>query len=160
MSSSTRLNVFNSVGTKWSCIILYVTNFACFARILWHPSGQYLSSASEVGAVAKTIYPTSTHGKLLITAVTPSGVHLFGHRPDHFAGHSLVACLFADNSSLLVYLKLRASLLPPSTRQPGPVAVLLGQTLKLSLIFHQSLTLFWLTEKCRAAACPKFSSAL
>ena len=30
---------------------------------------------------------------------------------------------------------LFASLLPPSTRQPGPIAVLLGQTLKLSLIF-------------------------
>ena len=48
--------------------------------------------------------------------------HLF--RPDHFAGHSLVACPFADNSFPHVYLGLLASLLPPSTRQPGPVAVL------------------------------------
>ena len=83
----------------------------------------------------------------------------FLHRPDHFVGHSLVACPFADNSFLHVYLKLLASLLPPSTRQPGPVAVLLGQTLKLSLIFHQSVTLFWSTEKRLAAASPEFSSA-
>ena len=68
-----------------------------------------------VGAVEETIYPTSTRGKLLISAVTPSRIHLFGHRPDHCAGHSLVACPFADNSSPHVYLKLLASLLPPST---------------------------------------------
>ena len=60
---------------------------------------------------------------------------MFLHRPDHFAGHSLVVCPFADNSSPHVYLKLLASLLPTATRQPGPVAVLLGQTLKLSFIF-------------------------
>ena len=53
----------------------------------------------------------------------------------HFAGHSLVACPFADNSFPHVYLRLLAHLLPPSTRQPGPVAVLLGKTLKLTLIF-------------------------
>ena len=52
------------------------------------------------------------------------------------------------------FLRLLTSLLPPSTRQPGPVAVLLGQTLKLSLIFYQSFTLFWSTEKCLAAAFP------
>ena len=87
------------------------------------------------------------------------GVHLFLHRPDHFAGHSLVACPFAGNSSPHVYLKLLASLLPPSTRQPGPVAVLLRQTLKLNLIFHPSLTLFGSTEKHLVAASPEFSSA-
>ena len=73
------------------------------------------------------------HCKLLISAVTHSGVHLF--HPDHFAGHSLMACPFVDTSSLHVYVRLLASLLPPSTRQPGPVAVLLGQMLKLTLIF-------------------------
>ena len=46
-----------------------------------------------------------------------------------------MACPFADNSSPHVYLRLLSSLLPPSSRQPGPVAVLLGQTLKLCLIF-------------------------
>ena len=76
------------------------------------------------------IQPTSTHCKLLISAVTQGDTHLF--HPDHFAGHSLVACPFADNSSPHVYLQLLASLLPPSSRQPGPVAVLLGQMLKLS----------------------------
>ena len=99
---------------------------------------------------------TSTHCKLLISAVTHGGGV---HRPDRCAGHSLMACPFADNSSLHVYLRLLSSLLPPSTRQPGPVAVLLGQTLKLRLIFHQSLTLFWSTEKHLAAASPEFSSA-
>ena len=99
--------------------------------ILWHPSGQYLSSASKVVVAEEMIYPTSTRGKLLISAVTPGGVHLFGHLPDHFG----------------------------STRQPGPIAVLLGQTLMLSLIFHQSLTLFLSTEKRLAAASPTFSSA-
>ena len=73
--------------------------------------------------------------KLLITAVTDSGVYLFRHCPDHFAGHSLVACPFADNSFLHFYLRLLTSLLPPSSRQPGPVAVLPGQMLKLHLIF-------------------------
>ena len=73
--------------------------------------------------------------KRLISAVTHGGVHLFRHRPDHFAGQSLVACLYADNSFPHVYLKLLAGLLPPSTRQPGPVAVLLGQMLKHSFIF-------------------------
>ena len=87
--------------------------------ILWHPSGQYLSSASEVVAAEETIQPTSTHSKLLISAVTHGGGHLFLHRPDHFAGHSLVACPFADHPSPHVYLKLLASLLPPSTRQPS-----------------------------------------
>ena len=42
---------------------------------------------------------------------------------------------FADNHFPHVYLKLHVSLLPPSTRQPGPFAVLLGQMLKLSSIF-------------------------
>ena len=50
--------------------------------ILWHPS------ASEVAAAEETIYPTSTRDKLLISAVTHGGVHLFRHRPDHFTGHS------------------------------------------------------------------------
>ena len=54
--------------------------------ILWHPSGQYLSSASEVVAAEETIQPTSTHSKLLISAVTHGGAHLFRHRPDHFTG--------------------------------------------------------------------------
>ena len=81
------------------------------------------------------IQPTSTRCKLLISAVTHGGVHLFLHRPDHFAGHSLMACPFADNSFPHVYLKLLASILPPSTRQPGPVAVFLRQTLKLKLTF-------------------------
>ena len=96
---------------------------------------------------------------VLFGQTLPGGVHLFGHCPDHCAGCSLMASLFADNSSPHVYLRLLASLLPPSTRQPGPVAVLLGQTLKLSLIFHQSLTLFWSTEKHLVAASPEFSSA-
>ena len=117
-----------------------------FWWILWHPSGQYLSSAIEVVAAEETIYPTSTHCKLPISAVTHGGVHLFC--PDHFVGPSLVACPFADNSSPHFYVRLLASLLPPSSRQPGPAAVLLGQMLKLSLIFHQSLTLFWSTDKC------------
>ena len=85
------------------------------------------SSASEVVAVEETMQPTRTRGKLLTSAVTHGGVHLFRHRPDHFAGHSLVACPFADHPSPHVYLRLLASLLPPSTRQPDPVAVLLGQ---------------------------------
>ena len=42
---------------------------------------------------------------------------------------------FADHPFRHVYLRLLACLLPPSTRQPGPVAVLLRQTLKLSFIF-------------------------
>ena len=109
--------------------------------ILWH------APASEVIAKEETIQPTSTRCKLLMSAVTHCGVHLFLHRPDHFAGHSLVACPFADNSSPHVYLRLLASLLPPSTRQPGPVAVLLGQMLKLCLIFRQFLTLLGSTEK-------------
>ena len=94
---------------------------------LWHPS------ASEVVEAEETIQPTNTRCKLLIliSAVTHGGGHLFLHRPDHFAGHSLVACPFADNSSPHVYLRLLASVLPPSSRQPGPVAVLLGRTLKL-----------------------------
>ena len=78
------------------------------------------------------IQPTSTRGKLLISAVTDVGVHLFCHRPDHFAGHSLVACPFADNPVPHVYLRLLASLLPPSTQQSDAVAVLFGQTLKLN----------------------------
>ena len=60
---------------------------------------------------------------------------MFHHHCDHFAGYSFVECRFADNSSLHVYLKLFSSLLPSNTRQPGPVAVLLGQMLKFSLIF-------------------------
>ena len=67
----------------------------------------------------------------------------FSVAPDHFTGHPLVACPFADNPTLHVYLKLLARLLPPSTRQPGPVAVLLGQMLKLSLIFFANLSLSW-----------------
>ena len=81
--------------------------------------------------------------KLLISAVTHSGVHLFRHRHDHFS-HSLMACLFPDHLPPHVYLKLLASLLPTSTRQPGPVAVLLGQTLKLSFIFFANLSCSWL----------------
>ena len=93
------------------------------------------------------IQPTSTRGKLLISAVTDVGVHLFCHRPDHFAGHSLVACPFADNSSPHVYLRLLAGLLPPSTRQPGPAAVLLGQSLKLSLIFSTISPCLWIDRE-------------
>ena len=46
------------------------------------------------------------------------------------------SALSANFSSLAghVYLKLLPSLLPPFTRQPGPVAVLLGLTLKLRFI--------------------------
>ena len=106
-------------------------------QLLYELSGILLgnsckSSASEVVAGEETIYPTSTHGKLLISAVTHGGVHLFHHRLDHFAGRSLPVCC---NSSPYVYLKLLSSLLPASSRQPGPVAVLLGQTLKLTFIF-------------------------
>ena len=97
--------------------------------ILWH------SSASEVVAVEETIHPTSTCCKLLISAVSHGDVHLFLHHPDHFAGHSLAASPFVDNSSLHVYLRLLSILLPASSRQPGPVAVLLGQILKLRFIF-------------------------
>ena len=85
--------------------------------ILWHPS------ASEVVVVEEMIQPTSTRCKLLISAVTHGGGHLFRLHPDHFAGHSLVASPFTHNSSLHVYLRLLASLLPPSTRQPGSAAV-------------------------------------
>ena len=74
-----------------------------------------MSSASEVVVAKETIQPTSTRCKLRISAVTHSGVHLFHHHPDHFAGHSLVSCPFADNSSPHVYLKLLSSLLPPSS---------------------------------------------
>ena len=81
-------------------------------------SGETMRFSSE------TIQPTSTHGKLLTSAVTHRGVHLFCHHPDHFTGHSLVACLFADNSFPHVYLKLLAH------SQPGTVPVLLEQTLK------------------------------
>ena len=63
------------------------------------------------------------------------GVHLFSHCPDHFAGQFLVAC-----PCLLITQ-------PPSTRQPGPVAVLLRQTLKLSLIFFASLSHSWLRRQ-------------
>ena len=81
------------------------------------------------------IQPTSTCGRLLISAVTHGSVHLFRHCPDHFAEHSLLACQFADNPFPHVYLQLLSSLLPPSSRQPGPTAVFLGQTLKLRFIF-------------------------
>ena len=74
--------------------------------------------------VRNRIQPTNAFCKLLISAVTHGGVHLF--RPDHHAGHSLVTYLFADHPSLHVYLQLLARLLPASSRQPGPVAVLLG----------------------------------
>ena len=53
-----------------------------------------------------------------------------------------------------VYLKLLASLLPTSTRQPDPVAVLFGQTLKLSFIFSPISH-----SQCLATASPEFSSA-
>ena len=115
-------------------------------RILWH------LSASEVVVAEKMIHPTSTRGKLLISAVTHSDVHLCCHRPDHFAGHSFVACPFADHPFPHVYVKLLASLLPPSTRQPGPVAVLLGQTLKLTLIFSPISHSLGSTEKRLGAA--------
>ena len=70
-----------------------------------------------------------------------------------------MTCPFADNSFPHVYLQLLASLFPPSSRQPGPVAVLLGQTLKLCFIFRQSLTLLGSKEKRLAAISPGFSSA-
>ena len=76
------------------------------------------------------IQPT-TRCKLLISAVTHGGVHLFLHHPDHFAGHTLMACPFADDSSPHVYVKLLTSLLPPSTRQPGPDAVVQCQWSRL-----------------------------
>ena len=113
---------------------------------------------SLVVVAEETIYPTSTGGKLLIFAVTHGGLHLFLHRPDHVVGHTFVACPFSDHPSLHVYLKLLASLCPPSTRQPGPAAVLLGETLTFSLIFW-SLTLLGSTEKRLAAASPEFFSA-
>ena len=47
------------------------------------------------------ILPTSTCGKLLISAVTHGDVHLFRYHPDHFAGPSLMVCPFADHLSLL-----------------------------------------------------------
>ena len=98
--------------------------------------GVYLGQAfNSFLSSEETIYPTSTRSKLLISAVTHGGVHLFLHHPDHFAGHSLVSCPFADNAFPHIHLKLLASLLPPSTKQPGPVAVLFRQTLKLCLIF-------------------------
>ena len=118
----------------------------------WHPSGQYLSSASEVVAAEETIQPP--RGKLLISAVTHSGAHLFRHRPDHFTGHSRVACPFAYNSFPLVYFKLLAR------SQPGPVAVFLGQTLKqinqneqqtdpfCSLFFRRFLFHLWQLQCC------------
>ena len=91
--------------------------------------------------------------KLLMSAVTHGGVHLFRHRPDHFAGHALVACPFADHPFPHVYLKLLASLLPPSTRQPSPVADLLGQTLKLHFILSPiSHVLDCVEEKSLGAA--------
>ena len=86
------------------------------------------SSASEVvGWRKQFIQPAlaaNSSSLLSLTVVYSCG--------DHFVGHSLVACLFADHPSQHVYLRLLASLLPQSTKQPDPVAVPLG---KLSFIF-------------------------
>ena len=62
--------------------------------------------------------PTSTRNKLLISAFTHGGVHLFCHCPDHFAGHSLLACrllitypcMFISSSSLAFFLPPPGSL--------------------------------------------------
>ena len=69
---------------------------------------------------------TSTHGKLLISAVRVA-----------YICFSIVLIILRDtlSSHPHIYLQLLASLFPPSTRQPSPVAVLLRQTLKLNLIF-------------------------
>ena len=48
---------------------------------------------------------SSTRGKLLISAVTHGGVHLFRHRPDHFAGHTLVVYPFADPEFSSAYIR-------------------------------------------------------
>ena len=71
------------------------------------------------------------------------GRHLFLHRPDHFAGHSLVACPFADNSSLHVYLRLLSSRPPPSS---SSLVLLLSSSdgcWSSVWFFRQSLTLSW-----------------
>ena len=95
--------------------------------------GVYLGSGSNLGQAFNSIVVRLLQVKLLrwrkwfsqpalvansaSLLVTHGGVHLFRHHPDHFAGHSLMACPFADNPSQHVYLKLLARLLPTSTRQ-------------------------------------------
>ena len=91
--------------------------------------GVYLGSGSNLGQAFNSIVVRLLQVKLLrwrkwfnqpalvansaSLLVTHGGVHLFRHHPDHFAGHSLMACPFADNPSQHVYLKL---FLPPPGR--------------------------------------------
>ena len=112
--------VFNSLLTKIRDE--NVTNFSSF-------SVNSLASFWAIFVLCKWSFcgggnkPTSTRSKLLISAVTHGGAHLFLHRPDHFVGHSIMACPSADNSSPHVYLRLLTSLLYPSTSQPDPLWV-------------------------------------
>ena len=95
--------------------------------------------------------------KRLISTVTHGCVHLFRHRPDHFTGHSVMACPFADNSfCMFISSSSLAFFLPP----PGSLALLLSSPTDAEvLFFRQSLTLLGSTEKHLAGAYPELSSA-
>ena len=121
----------------------------------WHPSGQYLSSASEVVAAEETINPTSAHSKLLISAVMVAyicfSIALIILRDTlSWRARLLIThpCMFISGSSLAFFL-------PP----PGSLTLLLSSSDSSVLFFRQSLTPLGSTEKRLAAASPEFSSA-
>ena len=103
--------------------------------ILWHPSGQYLSSASEVVAAEETINPTSAHSKLLISAVMVAyicfSIALIILRDTlSWRARLLIThpCMFISGSSLTFSL-------PP----PGSLALLLSSSDRTSLrSFHHN----------------------
>ena len=111
--------------------------------ILWHPSGQYLSSASEVVAAEETINPTSAHSKLLISAVMVAyicfSIALIILR-DTLSWHARLLIthprMFISGSSLAFFL-------PP----PGSLTLLLSSSDSSVSFFRQSLTLLVSTEK-------------
>ena len=121
--------------------LIYLCLFGWHCKKLWSSAGCNSKHWAYSRRMTYRKIPNNSWGIYLFQSVnTPGG-----------------NCPFADNSSPHVYLKLLTSLRPPSTRQPGPVAVPLGQTLKLAKFVTFSSQIF---ERKELNACPQLPPGL